>query len=193
MSFNVFVIPEDATKDHYVLKPVIRALVSAAGRPRAVVKVLSDPAAHGIDQVLKPDFLQEVFFRNSMTTVFLLCVDRDGKSGRQDELAHREVVMASHLVAGQRFLGTAAHQEVEAWCLAGLEGLPRDWSWKDVRDEPDCKEVYFERFARECGVAGGPGGGRESLGREAARRYSTIKQKCPEVALLEERVRALTN
>ena len=28
MSFNVLVVPEDATKDRYVLEPVVRALVS---------------------------------------------------------------------------------------------------------------------------------------------------------------------
>lgn len=191
MSFNVLVVPEDATKDHYVLKPVIRALASAAGRPQAAVAVLSDPAARGVDHVLKTELLQEVIFRNPMTTVFLLCVDRDGRPGRQDELAYREAVVASHLTASQRLLGTAAHQEIEAWCLAGLQGLPRDWSWKDVQDEPNCKEVYFEGFAQERGVVGGPGGGRESLGREAARRYTTIRQKCPEVKALEGRVRAL--
>lgn len=191
MSFNVLVIPEDATHDHYVLAPVLKALVAAAGKPHAAIRVATDPAAHGVDQALEIAFLERVVRRYPMIDLFLLCVDRDGKPGREDELTHREALMKGHLAAAQRFFGTAAHQEVEAWCLAGLGSLPSDWSWEDVQSEPHCKEVYFERIARARGVAGGPGGGRESLGREAARRYSTIKQKCSEVRALEERVRSL--
>lgn len=188
MSFNVLVIPEDATHDHYVLKPVVKALVAAAGKPRAVVRVLSDPAAHGVDQVLKPDFLRLVLSRNPMTHLFLLCVDRDGRPGREEEVQHRERELTGHLTASQRFFGTAAHQEVEAWCLAGMDD-PK-WSQR-VRAEPHCKEVYFHGLARARGVAGGPGEGREVLGREAARRYTSIRNRCQEVAALEERVRAL--
>ena len=190
MSFNVLVVPEDATRDRYVLEPVIRSLVTAAGRPRAVVRVLSDPAAHGVDQVLKPDFLRQVLSR-PMTTLFLLCVDRDGKPGREEELKHRESVMGEHLRAGQHLLGTAAHQEVEAWCLAGMDDLPRQWSWKDVRGETSCEEIHFEPYARGRGLLDAVGGGRGVLGPRAARRYDRIEELCPEVAELEERVRAL--
>lgn len=191
MSFNVLVISEDATHDHYVLKPVVKALVAAAGKPRAVVRVLSDPAAHGVDQALKLDFLRLVLSRNPMTHLFLLCVDRDGRPGREEELAHRERELTGLLGASQQFFGTAAHQEIEAWCLAGMDDLPREWSWQEVRAEPHCKEVYFRGHAQARGLAGGPGEGRETLGREAARRYASIRSRCPEVADLEERVRTL--
>jgi hypothetical protein len=42
------------------------------------------------------------------------------------------------------------------------------------------KERYFEPLARERGVIDGPGGGRKTLGEEAARRLDRIRQKCRE-------------
>lgn len=63
--------------------------------------------------------------------------------------------------------------------LAGLK-LPRDWGWNELRAECNVKEIYFEKLASMRGVSDGPGGGREVLGREAARRVSVIRQRCPE-------------
>ncbi len=39
MSFNVLILPEDPVKDGYVLKPIIEAMMKAAGKPQARVVV----------------------------------------------------------------------------------------------------------------------------------------------------------
>jgi len=40
---NVLIIPEDFRQDQFVLKPIIKAMLSALGKRRATVKVCRDP------------------------------------------------------------------------------------------------------------------------------------------------------
>lgn len=80
---------------------------------------------------------------------------------------------------GDAFFAENAWEEIETWLLAGVE-LPAEWNWREVRAEKDVKETYFEPFAALRGLSDAPGGGRKELGREAARRISTIRLKCPE-------------
>lgn len=189
MSFNILVIPEDATKDHYMLKPIIEKLAAAAGRPRARVVVMTDPAAQGIARVMAVDFLQGVVRRYPMVDLFILCVDRDGLPGRDAAISGKEASMREHLRDGsQSFVASAAHQELEVWCLAGMDDLPRDWQWRQIRDHPNPKETFYLPYAKERGLLDAPGDGREILAREAARRYSAIASKCAEVATLQGRV-----
>lgn len=188
MSYSVLVIPEDATNDHYILKPVISAMLASCGKPTARVRVLTDPAAQGVEQVLSADFLRRVVDRYPMVDLFLLCVDRDAKDGRDASVAHHEREMVQHLNGTTSFVGTSAHQELEVWCLAGMADLPREWSWADVRAERDPKERYFLPYARGRGLLDAPGDGREALGREAALRYKAIASRCPEVQALARNV-----
>jgi hypothetical protein len=68
--------------------------------------------------------------------------------------------------------------------------LPRYWQWDAIRAEVDLKETYFEPFAAQRGLADTPGGGRKQLAREAAHRYTRIRQLCPEdIGALEQRIR----
>jgi hypothetical protein len=46
----------------------------------------------------------------------------------------------------------------------------------------------FELVAKSRGLLGEIGGGRKTLGSEAARNYAKIIQNCPEVRDLEERI-----
>ncbi len=50
VSFNVLLIPEDPVKDGYVLKPIIEAMMRAAGKPQARVDVCDDPRFRGTSQ-----------------------------------------------------------------------------------------------------------------------------------------------
>lgn len=104
-----------------------------------------------------------------MVRVFLLIVDRDGQPGRRQQLERLEGQAGAVLLETNRvFLAENAWQEVEVWVLAGLEDLPKAWSWADIRADAD----------------------REVLAREAAGNYDRIRQLCPEdVASLEERIR----
>ena len=172
---NIVVIPEDSRKDQYILKPLFERLFRALGR-KACVRICQDPVLGGVREALKPDRLAEIIESyQGMTDLFILCVDRDGQTGRRGRLDQLERRFAKECM----FFAENAWEELETWVLAGLE-LPRAWRWADVRAEVDVKERYFDVLARRRGVQDGPGGGRKALGEEAARRIPAIRQKCPE-------------
>ncbi len=173
---NILVIPEDFRKDQYILKPLFERLLRSLDRSRAQIRVCQDPLLRGISEALKPDLLAEIVARyGGMTDLFILCVDRDGVTGRRERLDH----LKAKFGRGPTFLAENAWEEVETWVLAGLKMLS-GWTWTEVRAEIHVKERYFDVLAKERGVADGPGGGRKRLGEEAARRISAIRQKCVE-------------
>ena len=171
---KVLVIPEDFRND--VLKPLFERLLRSIGQPRARIRVCQNPLLGGIGEALKPGRLNDIVERYDGTTdIFILCVDRDGDETRRARLDRIEAEFGN----GRIFYAVNAWEEIETWVLAGLD-LPDGWRWNDVHAEVRVKEQYFEPFARERGVANGPGGGRKALGEEAARSLSAIRQKCPE-------------
>ena len=173
---NVLVIPEDSRKDKYILKPLFRSLFRAIGRPTARVRVCEDPVLGGIGEALKSSRMSEIVRQHGgMTSMFILCVDRDGELHRHDRLR----VLEKEFGDGRVFLAENAWEELETWVLAGLE-LPDGWRWRDVRAEIHVKERYFDRVAKDRGVRRAPGAGRKPLGEEAAGRIAAIRQKCPE-------------
>jgi len=188
---RVLVIPEDSRRDQYVLKPIITAMMTALGQPRAKVQICSDPIMQGVSEALKWPRIQLILEQyRGMVDLFLLCVDRDGDVNRRASLDYIEQQARVAVPAGRLLLAENAWQEVEVWVLAGHE-LPSDWAWQTIRSEVNPKEVYFEPFARTRGVDGNPDGGRKILAEEAARRYDRIRRLCPEdVAALENRIRA---
>ena len=172
---NVLVIPEDFRKDQYILKPLFERLLRSMGRPNARVRVCQDPLLGGIGEAMKSGRIAEIVERYDwMTDVFVLCVDRDGERRRRPRLDDIEKKFG----ADRDFLAENAWEELETWVLAGLD-LP-GWRWTDVRAEVQVKEEYFDKLAKRRSVADGPGGGRKALGKEAASRIETIRQKCPE-------------
>lgn len=191
---NVLVIPEDFRKDQYVLGPIIRAMMADLGRPRAKVRVCRDPLLGGVAEALNPDRIVEVLDRyRGMVQLFLLCVDRDGKPGRRMSLDRvEEAARASLQGSRSSFLAENAWQELEVWVLAGHD-LP-GWNWREVRDEVDPKERYFEPLAASRNLLDEPGEGRRTLAEEAAKHYKRILQLCPEdVANLQARIKTLLN
>jgi len=188
---NVLVIPEDFRKDQYILKPVIEAMLAACGRPNAKVRILTDPVMGGLPRAMDWEHLSPVIERyKGMTHVFVLIVDRDGDAGRREKLDRLETQAAAILTPARSFVAENAWQEVEVWALAGAQ-LPKDWGWTAVRSEQHPKERYFQPLAHARGLTDEPGGGRRTLGREAASNYRRVHSKCPEdVGRLEERIRA---
>ncbi len=125
---------------------------------------------------MKEERISEIVSRyEGMTNIFILCVDRDGNKGRRKALDALEGSLGN----GRIFIAENAWEELETWVLAGVD-LPMDWRWSDVRAEVHVKERYFDVLARERDIADGPGGGRKTLGQEAARRIHAIRQKCRE-------------
>ena len=171
---NVLIIPEDFRKDQYILKPLFTRLVRS--KPSVHILICQDPLLGGVGEALKSERMSEILEKyRGRVDIFILCVDRDGEVGRRQRLDQLE----SEFRDGPLFLAENAWEELETWVLAGLS-LPNNWRWAQVRAERDVKEMYFDVLVRDRNVANQLGGGRDTLGREAARRINAIRQKCPE-------------
>ena len=94
MSFNVLFSPRDPVKDGYVLKPIIEAMMRAAGKPQAAVVVCrgSSVSRDEPGAALRWQFIQQALSRNAgILHLYLLCVDRDGDVNRQAVLDSLEI------------------------------------------------------------------------------------------------------
>jgi len=81
---RVMIIPEDFRKDQLVLKPLVKAILTLAGRPRAKVEVLTDPLLGGVARALDSNLLREVLERRSPAmTPFLGGVPLIGDSNKR--------------------------------------------------------------------------------------------------------------
>ena len=188
---KVIIIPEDFRNDQYMLKPIVEQLLRNVGDNSPKVRVCQDPLLGGLVEALKPERNVDIVQKyKGMIDIFILCVDRDGKEGRQEILDRIENEVRDELQNHQYFLAVAACEEVETWVLAGLD-LPSEWRWQDVRAEIHPKEQYFDKLASDRGLSDALGGGRKVLGDEASRNIVAIRQKCPEVDALALRLEAI--
>jgi len=187
---NVLIIPEDFRKDQFVLKPIAQAILKKLGKAKANVRVCKDPLLGGVSEALKWERIQEVLERHEgMVELFLLCVDRDGVEGRRAALDEIEKKAMDYLGGEVCLIAENAWQEIEVWVLAGHD-LPKEWAWKDIRQDLSPKENFFTPFAEQRGVQDEPYEGRETLALEAAKKYSRIRKLCPEDVLnLESRIK----
>lgn len=187
---RVLILPEDFTKDQYMLKPIIEAMMAAVGKPQAIVRVCQEPRFEGVNQLLDWQRLRPVIDRYPMIDLFLLCVDRDGREGRREALNAVEEQAQKYAPGRVVFLAENAWQEIEVWVLAGHTRLPKEWVWAAIRQERDPKEKYYVPFAASRSVLDQPAEGRKTLAEEAARQYRRIKRLCPEdIAVLEARIK----
>lgn len=86
-------------------------------------------------------------------------------------------------------IGCAADPEVEAWMLAGHTG-DLTINWSKVTGHERFKEEVFVPFMDKHGFPNLPGQGREKLTKMTLSNYSGLKQRCPEIADLEARIRS---
>lgn len=184
---NVFVIPEDFRQDQYILRPLIQAMLKSINK-KARVDICLNPLLGGIDQALKWDRIAKIIEQYRWTVdLFILCVDRDGNPNRRQVLDNLEQQATTMLSADKQFLAENAWQEIEVWVLAG-HSLPSTWDWQTLRAEIHPKELYFLPFAEQRNLLNEPGQGRKTLAQEAAKQYGRIRQLCPEIKDLENRV-----
>lgn len=177
---RVVVICEDFTKDQYIAKPVIEAMLDWLGRPRARVVVAREPRLRGVEDATNWDRLRQVIARyEGMADAYVLLIDRDADPGRRKRLHKIEALAKAALPEGVAFYAENAWQELEVWALAAVT-LPASWSWKGIRKERDPKERYFDPIVAKRGLQDEPGEGRQTLGREAGRQYQRVRQLCPE-------------
>ncbi len=178
---NILIIPEDFRKDQYILRPVVKAILSYLKKPNANVRVCQDPLLGGISQALQwRNIAQIIEMYDGMVDIFLLLVDRDGQPGRRTALDAIELQAASALPPKRLFVAEHAWQELEVWALAGCDDLPGDWNWSDIRNERDPKERYFDPYAQRRNLLNEPGEGRKTLGDEAGKNYQRVRRLCSE-------------
>jgi hypothetical protein len=181
MSYNVLVIPEDFTKDEHILKPLAERILQDAGKPEANIRVCRDPNFGGVGEALKIERLRtQVIARYGMVDLFILIVDRDGKPAREKAVGNVEETLHSEIAGkGRRFLAGVAWQEVEVFILAGHD-LPSDWSWREIRADPDVKNTYFQKLVAAKNTSSLPHDGRKKLMAEAIKNWPRIRRLCPE-------------
>ncbi len=185
---RVRVIPE-GEHDHLILKPLFNAMFGHLGKGHAKIDIDSSEV-RGFEAVKSTDHIQRIIAAFPAVDLFVLCVDRDADTHRREALDDLEQKIHKVLRAPRLFLAEQAWQEVEVWVLAGINWwLKGKWAWDAIRSERDSKEMYFEPIARDRRLFDLPGQGRRELGLEAARNYAKVRQNCPEVRELEERIR----
>jgi hypothetical protein len=186
---NVRIIPEDEANDKYILKPLFEGMFKALGKRDARVKI-HPPDPSGWEGVRQWKQIQQILDDFSEARLFVLCVDRDGHEQRKQILNDLAERANKKLHYPRRFfVAEHAWQEVEVWALAGIDWrLKPKWTWEAIRGERDSKEHYFDPIAKARGLLDRPGRGRRELGEEAARNYAKVRQNCPEVRELEDRI-----
>lgn len=177
---KVLIIPEDPTHDPYILRPVVERIFADLNRP-ARIEVLRDPHLRGVDEALDQQTVAGIVSDNPMVDLFLLLVDRDcDRRGNSTKASARESEHARCLIA------CLAIEEVEVWMLAlhpDAVGAP----WQTVRAECDPKERFAAPALKRIGTSG-PGAGRKRAMRALVGSWPRLRQLCPEIAQLQERV-----
>lgn len=190
---NVLVIPEDAKYDRHVLQPILERMITSWLEIPANIGVMDTMKLGSLSQATARNTLRRVINQHRMFDLFILCLDQDDRTDDAvaDQIADIEDEMRKHLDERNRFddafFAVVARREIEAWVLIGCE-VSGDWTYTDVRQEPQVKERYFDPYAEQRGVDEGQFGGRVPLGEEAARNYRTIRQHCEELQVLEEKI-----
>jgi hypothetical protein len=181
VSFRVLVIPEDRTHNGYILQPIVERMLAELDKPNARVVILPNPKLNGYPHAVSA-IRGELADRYRDFDLWLFLPDGD----RASDLGSLETELAEQ---GVHLFCCAAQPEVEAWLLAGhRDKLPIPWG--QVRQHPHLKEDVFEPFLRQFGNPASVGGGRKHLTRETLSNYRGLLSVCPELAELENRLRA---
>jgi hypothetical protein len=185
LSFKVLIVPEDPTNNGYILKPLVKKILSRCGKSNALVDVLDDPRVSGYEHaktLLRAQLLEDYRFVN----LILFLPDADGKD-RSEEFRNLEEQADRQ---GVCLLCCAAEQEVEVWLLAGYRDR-LDLRWQEIRRDRSVKENIFQPFLKAHGNPKAPGGGRDVLMGQTLNGYGALLQLCPELAELERRIREI--
>ena len=156
-------------------------MLSELGKPNARVTVLTNPKLNGYPHAVSA-VRGDLADRYGHLDLWLFLPDGDraaGLAALEEEMAHRGI----HLIC------CAAQPEIEAWLLAGFRD-ELGVAWPELRQHPRLKEEVFEPFLSQFGDARSPGGGRERLMRQTLGNYRGLLSVCPELADLENRLRA---
>ncbi len=181
MSLRVLVIPEDPTYNGYILKPLVQALVAAAGRPRAVVTVLSNPRMTGFDHAMKA-LREDLPSKYRHFDLWLFMPDAD-----RAKPAAMAALEAELQAKGIRLLVCAAQPEVEIFACVGHRAN-LGVTWEEARGHAKFKEQVFEPLLARHGDRRRVGGGRDQLIAASLAKFQALLQLCPELHTLQGRI-----
>ncbi|SRR6266568_3551484 len=186
MSLRVSLALEDHTNDQYIACPVVRALLADLGKPRALVKPITDPRIRGVNQLKAqaPELLDRY---GAISDIVVFIVDGDGEDGspgRGNRLASMQNLL-SDCPRREQSLIAVARQELEVWAIWGSRsqlGVP----WSEVVNERHPKERFFDPLITEADLRF-PGQGRERLLKlSLSQGWRSLATGCPELAQLQE-------
>lgn len=184
MSLKVLVIPEDPRHNGAILKPLVRALLADAGRPRAAVTVLTNPRLRGYDdafRAIKGDLVD----RYGHWDLWLFMPDADRANP-----AAMQALEADLARRGVRLLCSPAEPEVEIYaCAAWRTEVPG--GWVAGRAHPRFKEEVFVPLLARHGDPRRPDGGRDKMMDAALANLPLLMQLCPELRTLRDRLAGL--
>ena len=183
MSFRVLVVPEDPIQNGYILKPLTHALLADAGRPSAMVKLLTSPRLRGYDQALRA-IRRELSGRYRFLDLWLFFPDADR--------AHAEAMrnLETDLEAqGTSLFCCPAQPEVEIYACAAFRA-DLGGTWEDARTHRRLKEEIFQPLLAAHGDPRRPGGGRDLMIEASLQNLPLLFRLCPELQRLRDRIAA---
>lgn len=177
---KVLIIPEDPTRDQFILKPIVERIFKDIGRS-ARIEVLQDPHLRSVNQALNKDLLRGIVEDNPMVDLFLLMLDNDCNAYNADAKARDRCQELARLTY------CLAIEEVEVWMLA-LHSEFRS-AWRQVRLDCHPKESYCQPFLARQGWNLDVGGGYKRAMRDLGKNWASLLQLCPEVRELLDHLR----
>ena len=181
MSFSVLVIPEDPQQNGHILRPLVQAIIRDVGRPRAKVKLLTQPRVRGYDQAVDA-IRNKLTARYGFMDLWLFFPDADKASGEAMRRLEADVARE-----GVMLLCCAAQPEVEIYACAGFRNDMQE-AWADVRQHPRMKEEVFDPLLARHGDSRRAGAGRELMIARSLRNLPLLYQLCPELRCLRVRI-----
>ena len=141
---RVLVVPEDSRKDKFILKPLFKELFRSIGKPKTRIKVCEDPVLGSVDEVLKSSRIKQIIAQYPMIGIFIICVDRDGKTGRRRRWTE---VRAEVQVKERYFDPLAVQREVSDFPGGGRKSLGEESARRITAIRQKCPED-FDHLAR---------------------------------------------
>lgn len=191
MSFQVLVVPEDPTRDEYILRQVVETVVAAAGVRSGRIQILRSGQPYGYEAAAR--YCRDYLGAWRQIDLFLFMPDRDGPPDLegQNRLHELETLESNVRDKGQWLLTCAAVEEVEVWMMAGHPQKLRDLglTLDEVRHERKPSRGSCIRFLAAYGDRS-PGEGRLQLTTEGVRQAEALFSRCGELGELVERIRS---
>ncbi|MBV9869351.1 MAG: hypothetical protein JO214_01885, partial [Frankiaceae bacterium] len=143
MSYRVALVCEDHTLDQFVLRPVVEALLREVGKPRAIVRAVTDPQLRGIGD-LKRELCGIVARYSTVSDLIIIAIDRDCLDARADSFQ----ALLDTCDGREKAVLVVARQELEVWAMWGSRD-DLGTRWAEVVEECHPKDVYFGRLFQQ--------------------------------------------